>query len=125
MVRRDARPGPRLRYSVIFELSGKVDELRAEFTHYEPPSKLVIRMTGGKFPRDAYAEEMYELSEDRGQTLLTQRVIVQNSGINVFFRLIIFIIRRFGRPVEKRFLGTLKELVEKSRPDEALDRKQK
>ena len=87
---------------------------RDEVTTYEPPFRLVIRQTGGRLPEKAYVEEIYELSQENGRTLLRQRIIVHHSGINIVFRVLIFFITRFGRPVGKTYLATLNELVEKA-----------
>jgi uncharacterized protein YndB with AHSA1/START domain len=108
----DGRPGVGFRYGVLYEMSGKVGEMEAEVTTYEPPFRLVIRQTGGRLSEKAYVEEIYELSEESGRTLLRQKVIMHHSGVNIFFRLLIFFITRFGRPVGKTYLTTLKELVE-------------
>lgn len=37
---------------------------------------------------------------------------IRNSGINLFFRLLIAFIYRFGKPTGKKYLALLKELVE-------------
>ncbi len=108
----DGRPGVGFRYGIMYEMSGKVGEMEAEVTTYEPPFRLVIRLTGGRLPEKAYVEEIYELSEDNGRTLLRQKIIMHHSGINIVFRLLIFFVSRFGRPTGKTYLETLKGLVE-------------
>jgi hypothetical protein len=93
-------------------LSGKESEVSAEIEEYQPPTKLVIRLTGGRLPPNGYAQEMYELSRQNGGTALTQTIQVHNSGINILFRLFIAFVHRFGKPTGKKYLTVLKELVE-------------
>jgi uncharacterized protein YndB with AHSA1/START domain len=101
------------RYSIVYEMSGKASELQAEFTEYLPPSRLVIHLHGERLPREAYVEEIYELSEDSaGTTLLTQSIVMHNTGVNIFWRFIFFLISRFGHPVGKKYLETLREIIE-------------
>ncbi|MBI5632494.1 MAG: SRPBCC family protein [Nitrospirae bacterium] len=102
------------RYAITYQMHerARAAEFLAEFTHFEPFSKLVIRHTGGLAPHDRVIEEIYELSEREGGTFLTQTILIENSGINLFFRFLIWIIQRWGKPAGKPYLETLKEIVE-------------
>lgn len=89
-------------------------ELEAEFVHFEPSSKLVIRHTdGSSSPHGRIIEETYELSERNGGTFLTQTICVENSGINIFFRLLIWVIQKWGKPTGKPYLGTFRDIIER------------
>jgi hypothetical protein len=102
------------RYAITYQMheTSRASEFLAEFVHFEPFSKLVIRHTGGLSPHDSVIEEIYELSERDGGTFLTQTINIENSGINIFFRILIWIIQRWGKPTGKQYLATLRDIVE-------------
>ena len=87
-------------------------EFLAEFVHFEPPTKLVIRHTGGPDSQNRVIEEMYELSERDGGTFLIQTIHIDNAGINIFLRFLVWLIQRWGRPTGKRYLETLRDIIE-------------
>jgi hypothetical protein len=95
--------------------NARASEFQAEFVHFEPVSKLIIRHTGGLSPQDRVIEEIYELSERDGGTFLTQTIHIENSGINVFLRFLIWIIQRWGKTTGKPYLGTLRDIIEANR----------
>ena len=103
------------RYAITYQMHerAKASEFRAEFVHFEPFSKLVIRHTGALSPHDRVIEEIYELSERDGGTFLTQTIHIENSGINIFLRLLIWIIQRWGKPTGKPYLETLRDIIER------------
>ncbi len=103
------------RYAITYQLheTARASEFLAEFIHFEPFSKLVIRDTGEPAPHNRVIEEIYELSEHEGGTFLIQTIHIEKSGINILFRFLIWIIQRWGKPVGKPYLGTLKEMVER------------
>ena len=100
------------RYRITYVMGGKEREFSAEIEEYQSPVNLVIRLTGGSLPPTGYAQELYELSREHGETLLTQTIRVHNSGINVLVRLLMAVLQRFGKPTGKKYLVLLKELVE-------------
>ena len=109
-----AGPQQGFRYSITYQMTerAKASEFLAEFVHFEPLSKLVIRHTGDLSSPNRVIEEIYELSErDRG-TFLTQTIKIGNSGINIFFRFLFRFIQRWGKPTGKRYLETLRDLIE-------------
>jgi len=103
------------RYAITYQMyeRARASEFLAEFVHFEPLSKLVIRHTGGLAPHDRIIEEIYELSEREGGTFLTQTIHIENSGINIFFRFLIWVIQRWGKPTGKPYLGTLRDIIER------------
>ena len=100
------------RYRVTYVMKGKTSDFLAEIVEYRKPEKLVIRLTEGNLPRGSYVNEIYQLSATIEGTLLEQRVEIHNSGINIFLRLLIALISRFGKPTGEKYLEKLKELVE-------------
>lgn len=109
-----SNPQQGYRYAITYQMheNSKAAEFLAEFIHFEPPSKLVIRHTGGISPRNRVIEEIYELSERDGGTFLTQSINIENSGINIFFRFLIWVIQRWGKPTGKPYLATLRDIIE-------------
>jgi hypothetical protein len=109
--------GPRqgYRYAITYQMHerSRASEYLAEFVHFEPPSKLVIRQVGGLLPRNGVIDERYELMEREGGAFLTQSIHIDHSGINIFFRLLIWLIQRLGKPKGKRYLETLRDIVER------------
>lgn len=104
------------RYAITYQMheNSIATEFQAEFVHFEPLSKLVIRHTEAlSSPDSRVIEEIYELSERNGGTFLTQTILIKNSGINIFFRLLIWIIQRWGKPTGKPYLATLRDIIEK------------
>jgi len=103
------------RYSITYQMHerAKPSEFLAEFVHFEPLSKLVIRHTGGLSPHNRVIEEIYELAERDGGTFLTQTIRIGNAGINIFFRFLIWFIQRWGKPTGKRYLETLRDIIER------------
>lgn len=104
------------RYAITYQMHehAKASEFLAEFIHYEPPIKLVIRHTGGPDSQNRVIEEKYELSKRDGGAFLAQTIHIENSGINIFFRFLIWLIQRWGKPTGKRYLETLRDIIEGS-----------
>jgi hypothetical protein len=90
-------------------MRNKANEFLAEIIEYRKPEKLVFRLTEGKLPPNSHVSEIYELSQTAEGTLLEQRIEMHNSGMNIFIRLLIGFILRFGKPMGKRYLEKLKD----------------
>ena len=98
---------------VRYRMSGRESNFLAEFMEYQKPVKLLIHLSGGNLPVKGYIQEIYELTENTGGTLLKQRIEVHNSGKNIFSNcLILFIHYSFGIFSRKKYLRALKELTE-------------
>jgi uncharacterized protein YndB with AHSA1/START domain len=100
------------RYRITYAMKNKTSEFLAEIIEYRKPERLVIRLTEGNLPRGSYIDEIYHLSRTAAGTLLEQRIEINDSGINIFFRLLIAFIYRVGKPTGQKYLAKLKELVE-------------
>lgn len=113
-----SNPQQGYRYAITYQMGGNAaaSEFQAEFVHFEPVSKLVIRHTEGlSSHQNRVIEETYELAERDGGTFLTQTIRVENSGINIFLRLLIWVIQKWGKPVGKPYLGTLRDIIERDK----------
>jgi len=106
-------PAEGYRYRVRYRMSGRESNFLAEFMEYQEPVKLLIHLSGGNLPVKGYIQETYELTENTGGTLLTQRIEVHNSGMHIFSNcLILFIHYSLGIFSRRKHLRTLKELTE-------------
>ncbi len=72
----------------------------------------MIRLVSAAMPQGSFVEERYTLTDKCNATLLEQQIEVYNSGMNILWRLVVAFIMRFGKPVGKRYLETLREMVE-------------
>lgn len=43
---------------------------------------------------------------------MTQTIRVENSGINIFLRLLIWVIQKWGKSTGKPYLGVLRDIIE-------------
>ena len=109
-----SKPKLGYRYAISYRLGSKAPEnFQAEFVVYAPPSKLVIRHSQGSARvSERIIEESYELTERDGGCLLRQTILVKNSGINIFIRLLVWLIQTFGKPSGKTYLEDLRDIVE-------------
>jgi len=107
------------RYAITYQMHERADaaEFLAEFVDFEPFSRLRIRLTGNQAPHNRIIYEIYELSQRDGGTFLTQIINIENSGVNIIFRLLIWIIQRWGKPTGTRYLETLRDIVQNSQND--------
>jgi carbon monoxide dehydrogenase subunit G len=100
------------RYRMTYALSGKANELDAEMLEYRPPVRLVIKLTGGRFARKTCIHEIYDLVPVEGGTRLEQTIDIHDAGIPLLYRMLIWFIRRFGKPTGPSYLAGVKALVE-------------
>lgn len=105
------------RYTITYHLHGNSNatQFQAEIVHFDPPSKLVTRHTEGQASphRDRVIEETYELSERSGGTFLTQTILIKNSGVNIFLRLLTWLLLKFGKPTGTAYLNPLRDIIER------------
>ncbi|MFM8551683.1 MAG: SRPBCC family protein [Nitrospiraceae bacterium] len=107
-------PAKGFRYRATYVLRGKANEMEAEIEEFQPPVRLAVCLSGGRMPKNAFAREVYDLTPIPGGTRLVQTIELNNTGIPLVFRLLMWFIQRFGKPTGKTFLATFKELVEEA-----------
>jgi hypothetical protein len=105
-------PAEGYRYRVRYKMIGRESNFLAEFMEYQKPVKLVIHLSGGNLPVKGYIQEIYELAENTGGTLLKQRIEVYTSGIHIFSGCITIFIHFFSRFSRKKHLRLLKDFIE-------------
>jgi carbon monoxide dehydrogenase subunit G len=61
-------------YRARYEIGGKESNFEAEIMEYRRPFRFVLHLAGGSLRRGGYIQEIYELSESGGGTLLQHTV---------------------------------------------------
>jgi len=109
-------PRPGYKYRMTYVLGKNRTEVRAEIVKYEKPLRLVIRAEEKNLDAlqttERWFEEVYILTKKHNGTLLEQKITVHNSGINIFFRCVIWLLMKFGKPTAKKTLEELRDLIE-------------
>lgn len=108
----EAFPGIGYKFKAEYEMMGKSDSFNAEIIEYKKPENILIRYknTTGKF--SGIILEQFELKETNKGTLLTRNIDFSKSGLNLFLRLLLYVLGILGRPIGNKYLSRLKELVE-------------
>lgn len=101
-------------FGITYHLSGKTSEFSAQFVEHQPPNRLTIRLTSPARPPEFYVEERYTLQEQGGARLLSQGIVMFNSGISVFWQFFVWSIMRFGKLMGQTYLEKLKSLIEEN-----------
>lgn len=102
------------RYDVTYKLLRSSDEFefQAEFVHFEPLKKLVIRHTERiATPLNRVIVETYELAERVGGTQVTQSIDVTNPGVNIFLRTLLWILLKSAEPTSNFYLEALRNSI--------------
>jgi uncharacterized protein YndB with AHSA1/START domain len=106
-------PAEGYRYRVRLRMNGREGNFLAEFLEFQQPARLRVHLSGGSLPVKGYFQEVFELTENAGGTLLRHSFEQHNSGRQLLFNcLILFIHYSFSRFSRKKHLRALKELVE-------------
>jgi hypothetical protein len=100
------------KYRLRYALGGRPGNFEAEIMEYAKPHRFVFHIAGGSLRKGGYIQEIYELSESMGGTLLRQNIEVYASGMSIFPRLLVISRHRFARPAGQKSLLCLKKLVE-------------
>ncbi len=108
-------PGTGYCHEITYRMhaNARANSFHAEMKVFEPPQVLEIRLV----PQSARQKapeimERYGLLAQDGGTLLTQTIRVENSGISVLFRGLIWLVTKFGKPTGKPLLANLRDLLE-------------
>ena len=107
-----ASPAIGTRYRMDYVLNGKVRTCHGEVIEFSPPHQLCVRVTPHDASHQFNAVEEYRLHSNGGGTIFQQNVTVADHRLNVFWRALIWIILRYGKPVGESHLARLKQLVE-------------
>lgn len=109
-------PAVGFRYRITYELSGKSSEFDAAITEFSPPSRFAARleerMKGDGRNMGRFMIETYDVTPRGARTRVIHEVRVQEPGVNIMLRLLIWLITRLGRPTGKTFMEKFAELAE-------------
>lgn len=101
------------RFDAVYRMKGRDRETSCEVVEVREPDLLIIRNRPmPDRPAGAYVDECYRLRPARQGTRLVQEIDFTHSGVPWFFQLLMWLIHSTGEAVGKRYLVTLKELVE-------------
>ena len=100
------------RFREIYRMSGRDRESNCEVIELDAPYLLVVRHRLVD-PADRFADECYRLQATSDGTRLIQEIDLARSGIAWLFQLLMWFLHTTGTPVGKRYLISLKELVER------------
>lgn len=115
-IRRDSDTTVQLgeRFEMTYRMSGKDRESEVEVVVCDPPNEVHFRHQYRWKAQFHYAVEKYRLRQHGEQVKVTQEIDMSESGIPWFFRVLIWFLSRFGKPVGQTNMERLKEAVEES-----------
>jgi uncharacterized protein YndB with AHSA1/START domain len=100
-------------YTIGFRMGAKTTPTRCEIVDMQPGAMIQVRSTDvDPSQPGASATLTYELDDLGSRTRVRERVEFFVPGVNVVFRVIIWLISRFGRPQGETTLGKLKRMAE-------------
>jgi uncharacterized protein YndB with AHSA1/START domain len=99
------------RYQVTYRMSGKDNVVTNEVEIYQPYERFELRARSGMAP-SGHVREVYTLQPTSTGTRLVQGIDSSESGIPWWWRFVMAVLHRLGRPMGKRYLVQFKELVE-------------
>ncbi|MDA8431547.1 MAG: SRPBCC family protein [Nitrospiraceae bacterium] len=114
-------PGPwaaNSRFRMRYGIGEASSNFLCEILEYEEPVRMVIHLKGGDLPAHGYLQEIFELGEAQGRTLLKHEVGIYGGGRNLLSAALLFLSHHLPRSRGKKCLRRLKELAEGGgRPD--------
>jgi carbon monoxide dehydrogenase subunit G len=105
--------GPGSTFHMKIKEGGRVAEYDGEVTDRDPPRHLAVRLRGGAMPAGMVVNVDYRLTDLHGRTRLDYAAqMTSDRRLSLFLRLLMPLIRLFGKRQLKRFLKKLKQLAE-------------
>jgi hypothetical protein len=96
---------------IRFKSSSLEGNFLTEIMEFHEPERILFHLSGGRLPVRGFVQEIYELKEFNGGTLVSYRLDLRNSGI-CFFSKSRALIAHLLRPSSERDLRRLKDLIE-------------
>jgi uncharacterized protein YndB with AHSA1/START domain len=112
-------PGPWIansRFRMRYEMGDGPNNFLCEILEYERPVRMVIHLKGGALPAHGYLQEIFELKESNGGTLLKHEIAICGNIRNLLRGAALFLFHHLPRSRGKMCLRKLKELAESSDP---------
>jgi uncharacterized protein YndB with AHSA1/START domain len=107
-------PGPwaaNSRFRMRYEIGSGAGNFLGEILEYERPARLVIHLKGGFLPQ-GYLQEIFDLGESKGGTLLKHEIAIYGNGRNLLSTVPLFVAHHLPRSHGRQCLRRLKELAE-------------
>lgn len=98
------------RFGLTFQMS-RAEHAEMEVLECTFPTRIVFRHHRETDP-NAYADLTFDVRATDGGCVLTQTFDLSRAGIPVFFRVLIWLISRFGKPEGATYLQELKQDLE-------------
>ena len=105
------RKGAGTKFRMVIQEGRKPVSYDGEVTAHDWPSRIEVRIWGGALPAGMAMRADYRLSEEEGRTRLDYTARAEGK-IGFFMRMMFGVFKVFGRMQLRRFLKTLKGLVE-------------
>jgi len=90
----------------------KVADYDGEVTAYEKPQRIEIIIWGGALPKDSKMRADYRLHESAGRTTLDYTCTMEAPKLGLFMRLMMSLMKVFGRMHVRSFFKALRQHVE-------------
>ena len=103
-------------YEIEFRMGSKTTPTRCEIVDLRIGRMIQVRSVANRGQESYQAHLTYELEDMGHQTKVTERIDTVDSHIPLFFRAVIWLISRFGKPTGETTLMRLKRMVEDERP---------
>ena len=99
-------------FRMVIKEGRKAAEYQGEMTAYHKLHRLEIVMSGGNFPKGMKVRVDYRLTQQGPQTRLDYTCNAEMEKAGLFMKLMFVVFRLFGKMQLKRFMRTLRKLVE-------------
>ena len=100
------------RFRMRYEIASAAGNYLCEILEHDRPVRMVIHLTGGDLPSRGYLQEVFEIGEAQGRTVVKHEVALYGAGRNPFSSVLLFLSHLLPRSRGKKCLRRLKELVE-------------
>lgn len=100
------------RYSMIYTMSGREQTSDVEVVAAQPPVTVTFRNYATPATRPGFVDESYDLTFRGSSTRVVQTIDLRRSGIPWLFRVLMWLIHRYGWSNEASYLERLKRAVE-------------
>ena len=104
------------RFRMRYEIGAGPNNFLCEILEYERPVRMVIHLKGGALPPRGYLQEVFELKESKGGTLLKHEIAIYGNVRHFLYGAALFLSHHLPRSRGKRCLRKLKELAEGGAP---------
>ena len=99
-------------FGIMYEMSGRAMEYRAEITTFEYASHLVFTFSGGSLPMPNSVTEEFIITPLETGSLLQRNVDFGRANMPWWAKILFWLIFTFGKPVGDTYLMDVKRIIE-------------